>query len=132
MSEAADFLFVYGTLMRGLPLHHLLDGRAAFVAAGSIIGRLMDLGDYPGALPEGFGAIRGELYQLRSQQLLAELDSVEGPEFPRSPTLVRLDDGRELRAWVYWFTGSLRRAAPVRDGDYRRHLALTTSREEQR
>jgi len=39
MSAATDLLFAYGTLMRGLPLHHLIEGRAEFVAAGSISGR---------------------------------------------------------------------------------------------
>lgn len=130
MSDAHEFLFAYGTLMRGLPLHHLLEGRAAFVTCGRITGRLVDLGEYPGAVPDGAATIRGELYRLQSGALLAELDAVEGPEFPRRLTQVQLDDGRQLRAWVYWFTGSVGGALPVRDGDYRRHLALTTSREE--
>ena len=127
MSDTPHLLFAYGTLMRGLPLHHLIEGRAEFVAAGSIGGRLVDLGGYPGALPGGPGTICGEVYRLRSADLLAALDSAEGPEFPRRLTPVRLDDGREMRAWTYWFNGSVNGAVPIPHGDYRRHLTGESS-----
>jgi gamma-glutamylcyclotransferase (GGCT)/AIG2-like uncharacterized protein YtfP len=127
VSAAPDLLFAYGTLMCGLPLHHLIEGRAEFVAAGSIAGRLVDLGGYPGALPGGPGTIRGEVYRLRSAGLLTALDSAEGPEFPRSLTPVRLDDGHEVRAWTYWFSGSVNGAGPIPHGDYRRHVTEESS-----
>ncbi len=122
MSAATDLLFAYGTLMRGLPLHHLIEGRAEFVATGSIGGRLVDLGGYPGALPGEAGTIRGEIYRLPSTALLTALDSAEGPEFPRRLTPVRLDDGRQVQAWTYWFGGSLNGAVSIPHGDYRRHV----------
>jgi len=121
VSAQPDLLFAYGTLMRGLRLHHLIDGRAEFVAAGSVGGRLVDLGGYPGALPDREGTIRGEVYRLQSDDVLAALDAAEGPEFPRRPTRVRLDDGREVSAWTYWFDGSVNGAVPIPHGDYRRH-----------
>jgi len=126
VSTATDLLFAYGTLMRGLPLHHLIAGRAEFVAAGSIGGRLVDLGGHPGAL-RGAGTIRGEVYRLRSADLMAALDGAEGSEFPRRLTPVRLDDGREVRAWTYWFNGSVNGAVPVPHGDYRRHMTEENS-----
>ena len=115
-------LFAYGTLMRGLRFHHLIEGRAEFVAAGSIGGRLVDLGGYPGALPGGPGTIRGEVYQLRSADLLTVLDSAEGPEFPRRLTPVRLDDGGDVWAWTYWFNGSVNGVVPIPHGDYLRYV----------
>ncbi len=127
MSAGPDLLFAYGTLMCGLPLYHLIEGRAEFVAAGSIGGRLVDLGGYPGALPGGPGTIRGEVYRLRSADVLAALDSAEGPEFPRRLTPVRLDDGGEVQAWTYWFNGSVNGAVPIPHGDYRRHVIEETS-----
>ena len=126
MSAAPALLFAYGTLMRALPLHHLIEGRAEFVAAGSIGGRLVDLGGYPGALPDGQGTIRGEVYRLQSAELLAALDAAEGPEFPRHLTPVRLDDGRRVSAWTYWFNGSVNGAVPIPDGDYRRYMTEET------
>lgn len=126
MSAASTLLFAYGTLMRGLPFHHLIDGRAEFVAFGTISGTLVDLGGYPGALPDGRGRIRGEVYRLEAGELLEVLDSAEGPDFPRRLTAVRLDDGREMRAWTYWFGGSPDAGVPIPDGDYRRYsLHLT-------
>ena len=122
MSAAPELLFAYGMLMRGQPLHHLIEGRAQFLAAGSIGGRLVDLGGYPGALPDMAGTIRGEVYRLQSADLLGPLDSAEGSEFPRRLTPVLLDDGREVSAWTYWFHGSVNGAVPIPDGDYRRHL----------
>lgn len=115
-------LFAYGTLMRGLPLHFLIERRSEFIAGGSIGGDLVALGGYPGALSDGSGRIRGEVYRLESAEVLTALDSAEGPEFQRRLTSVRLDDGREMRAWAYWFTGGAGRAVPIPGGDYRRHL----------
>ena len=108
--------------MRGLPLHHLIERRAEFVGLGSINGKLVELGGYPGALPDGTGTVRGEIYRLESVGLLAALDSAEGPEFPRRVSPVRLDDGREVSAWVYWFSGSPDQGVVIPDGDYRRYV----------
>lgn len=108
--------------MRGLALHHLIEERARFLGLGRVGGRLLDLGGYPGALPGGNGPIRGEIYQLESPRVLDELDAAEGPEFPRRLTSVRLDDGRELRAWTYWFVGSSDRGVVIPHGDYRHHV----------
>ena len=127
MSAGPVLLFAYGTLMRGLPLHHLIEGRADFVGTGSIAARLVDLGGYPGALPGEPGAIRGEVYRLRSADLLTALDSAEGTEFARRLTPVRLDDGGEVRAWTYWFSGSVNGGIPIPHGDYRRYVTEETS-----
>lgn len=130
MSEAPDLLFAYGTLMRGLRLHHLIERRAEFVGGGSIHGRLVDLGGYPGALPDRVATIRGEVYRLPAAELLAALDSAEGPEFLRRLTRVWLDAGREVQAWVYWFTGRAGRAVSIPEGDYHRYVtAHSWSRE---
>ncbi len=129
MTTEPTFLFAYGTLMRGLPFHALLQGRAEFVATGSVGGRLMDLGGFPGGLPGGDGVIWGEIHRLRSADVLVALDSAEGREFSRRLTPVRLEDGREVRAWVYWFNGAARQAVPIPEGDYRRHQQRAFSRE---
>ena len=108
--------------MRGLPLHHLIERRAEFLGLGSTSGSLVEVGGYPGALPDGTGTIRGEIYRLESAELLAVLDDAEGPEFPRRLTPVRLDHGREVHAWTYWFDGSVNGAVRIPDGNYRRHV----------
>ena len=130
MNTAPDFLFVYGTLMRGFPLHHLLNDQCEFVGTGTVDGRLLDLGHYPGAIPEEPGTVHGEVYRVLAPGLLASLDREEGylPDAParslylRRPTRVRLADGRAVTAWIYWYCGPRDRAVPLPGGDYRHHL----------
>lgn len=96
------YLFVYGTLRRGQPLHHeLVTARAEFVGEARMRGRLYDLGRYPGALAEGEQVIAGELYRLSEPPAaFRRLDAVEGSEYRRSVVCVDLA-GRGRRAWAY-------------------------------
>jgi gamma-glutamylcyclotransferase (GGCT)/AIG2-like uncharacterized protein YtfP len=115
-----SFLFTYGTLMRGLPLHGLLAGRAAFVGEGTVAARLIDLGRYPGAVPEAGAVLRGEVFRLESAELWTVLDSAEGPQYHRSRVTVGMGD-RRVEAFIYWYRGPLDRGVPVPGGDWRAH-----------
>lgn len=119
-ASASARLFTYGTLMRGYGLHRVLAGGATFLEEGSVPGRLLDLGRYPGLIP-GQGRVRGELYRLDDPALLAVLDRAEGVQFVRSRTTVTLARDRRARAWVYRYRGPRDRAVPIPDGDYRSH-----------
>jgi gamma-glutamylcyclotransferase (GGCT)/AIG2-like uncharacterized protein YtfP len=130
---ATDLLFTYGTLMRGFPLHHLLMGRAEYLGVGTVTARLLDLGAYPGAARDPHGSVTGEVYRIRAPGSLTALDSAEGPQYHREETRVRMADGRDLTAFVYWYTGPLDRGVPIPGGDYRAHaparsIHRTTSR----
>jgi len=116
-----DLAFVYGTLMRGFPLHRLLEGRAEYAGNGTVGGRLLDLGAYPAAVPDLRGAVAGELYRLRDTGLWRVLDSAEGPQYHRDEAAVRMADGREVTAFIYWYVGPLGRGIPIPGGDYRVH-----------
>src|SRR5262245_22234064 len=116
-----DLLFVYGTLMRGFGLHRLLDGRARFVGPGTTHGRLLDLGDYPGATPDPHGAVHEQVYEIVSPDLMTVLESAEGPQYHREETRTRLSDGREATTFIYWYVGPLGRGVPIPGGDYRQH-----------
>lgn len=118
---APDLLFTYGTLMRGFPLHRLLEGRARFVGAGRVTARLLDLGAYPAAVPAAEGAVVGELYRVLDPALWAVLDSAEGPQYHRGEVMVRLADGGRAAAGIYWYAGPLGRGIPIPGGDYRTH-----------
>jgi gamma-glutamylcyclotransferase (GGCT)/AIG2-like uncharacterized protein YtfP len=109
-----DFLFVYGTLRRGFPLHHHLRRMGAeFVAAGKVQAELFDLGKFPGARKstKPGKTVEGELYRLHgTANALKVLDQVEGfsprnPEkslFQRATTEVVLPNKERRLAWVYW------------------------------
>ena len=118
---SADRLFTYGTLMRGFRLHRLLSGRAEFLTRGQVRGRIIDLGSYPGAVPDPVAPIHGEVYRLVDPALWAVLDSAEGPQYHRREVAVRSEDGRELAASIYWYIGPLDRTVPIPGGDYRAH-----------
>lgn len=117
-----DLLFTYGTLMRGFRLHHLLDRCTVYVGRGQVPGRIVDLGSYPGAVPDASGTLHGELYRVAEPTLWAVLDSVEGPQYHRREVAVRSEDGREMAAWMYWYVGPLDRGVPIPGGDYRAHV----------
>ncbi len=105
--------------MRGYSRHAMLARGATLVGLGSVAGRLLKLGAYPG-LVEGRGRVKGELYRLDDPQLLPVLDREEGYNFVRSIAIVTLARGRRARAWVYRYRGPRERAVPIPHGDYRR------------
>jgi gamma-glutamylcyclotransferase (GGCT)/AIG2-like uncharacterized protein YtfP len=105
--------------MRGYALHDVLGRGATFVSTGSVRGRLLDLGRYPG-LVAGRGRVRGEVYRLDDRELLPVLDREEGYNFDRRRAIVMLADGRRARAWLYRYRGPCTRATLIPDGDYRR------------
>lgn len=132
---ASECLFVYGTLRRGQPLHrYLTTPETKFVGEGSIVGRLFDLGEHPAATsdPKRFSIVRGEVHAiLDPDKIFPILDDVEGydarsPErslFERRSVDVHMENGRILKAWVYFYRKTLGRAIEIPDGDYARYRA---------
>ena len=115
-----DFLFVYGTLRRGLALHHHLRRVGAeFVATGEVQAELYELGRFPGARKstKRGKVLSGEVYRLRqAEKALKVLDYIEGfsPQtaekslFQRATTEVVLPNGERRVAWIYWLNESVR------------------------
>jgi gamma-glutamylcyclotransferase (GGCT)/AIG2-like uncharacterized protein YtfP len=109
-----DFLFVYGALRRGFPLHHHLRRLGAkFAAAGKVRAELLSLGKFPGARKcyTPGKTVVGEVYRLRdAASALKVLDQVEGfsPRTPhrslfqRAVTEVILPNRERRVAWTYW------------------------------
>jgi len=116
-----NLLFVYGTLMRGFPLHALLEGRATYLGEATTPGLLLDLGSYPAALKSATGKIRGEVYLLADPDLWRALDSAEGSQYHREQAGIEQTSGGWVEAYVYWYVGPLDGAVPVPGGDYRAH-----------
>ena len=116
-----NLLFVYGTLMRGFPLHALLEGRATYLGEATTPGLLLDLGSYPAALKSATGKIRGEVYLLADPGLWRALDSAEGSQYHREQDGIEQASGGWVEAYVYWYVGPLDGAVPVPGGDYRAH-----------
>lgn len=111
-------LFAYGTLMRGFVRHRLLVGGTTLIGEGTVRGRLLGLGRYPG-LVEGGDRVKGELYRVDDAQLLPAVDREEGYNFIRRRAVVTLIEGRRARAWIYRYRGPRERAVLIPAGDWR-------------
>jgi gamma-glutamylcyclotransferase (GGCT)/AIG2-like uncharacterized protein YtfP len=120
---ATDRLFVYGTLMRGFALHHLLERGAEFLGRGVVSARLHDLGAYPAAISDPDGEVAGEVYHITDPALWPALDSAEGPQYHRGEVAVRMVVGGAQVAFIYWYRGPLR-GNPIPGGDYRAHAPV--------
>jgi gamma-glutamylcyclotransferase (GGCT)/AIG2-like uncharacterized protein YtfP len=95
-------LFVNGTLMRGLGLHHNLEG-AEFLGAFRTVPRyrLYSIDDvHPGMfeVAEGGVAVAGELYRL-PDEVWRRVEAGEPPHLYRGP--VQLEDGRVVDGILY-------------------------------
>jgi gamma-glutamylcyclotransferase (GGCT)/AIG2-like uncharacterized protein YtfP len=103
-------VFAYGTLLAGESNHRLL--RTAFFegpARTSDGFALFDLGAFPGMVRAEAGVVHGEVYRV-DDHTLAALDRLEGhPDF-YVRTLIGLEDGREV--WAYLLDAERVRGRP--------------------
>jgi len=124
-----NILFVYGTLLRGLPRSHLLEDRPFLWPAILHQADLYDLGGYPG-VKDGSGIVVGELLRVDDRKIKS-LDTVEGyvPEDDHKSLFIRMEkqvrvlaDGRSVMAFCYIYNRNVGRETIISQGDYRRFL----------
>ena len=129
MSDDSSLLFVYGTLRRGQQRHDLLEELGAeYLGQGIVVGELLDLGAYPGALkggPQSSMRVVGELYRLAdASSALKVLDDYEDAGggaaalYRREVDPIVRSDGERVSAWVYWLNESPPGARRIESGDY--------------
>lgn len=131
----ADHAFFYGTLMTGFDRRRRagIEGKLTYVGRGAIEAALFDLGIYPAAVPATGSQVVGEVYGMADPaQVLAVLDDIEGysaddPDhslYTRVLVPARLDDGRTVDVWVYFYNAPLGRAPLIQSGDYLEHVRI--------
>ena len=131
----ADFVFFYGTLMAGFDRRRRagIDTKLTYRGRGAIRAALFDLGIYPAAVPAPEGVVWGELYEMSDPAAVIQaLDDIEGyrPDDPdkslysRATAEVRMPDGSEEQAWVYFYNAPLGRAPRIPSGDYLEHVKV--------
>lgn len=128
-----QFLFVYGTLRRGVlkagRLEEVMTQDAEYTGPARAAGRLYWVSSYPGyVMTQGQGEwVSGELYRIvNPDRLFGQLDRYEGcssedpqpHEYERIRTEVYEMNGRETEAWVYHYTGDLRGEERILSGDF--------------
>lgn len=131
MPDASRLLFVYGTLRRGAghPMHHLLAQYARWMGTATFPGKLVDLGEYPGAVASANPAhlVRGEVYGvLNAGTLFPQLDAYEefwpqnpgGSLYQRQEKTVLLASGEPVTAWMYLYNRPVKGLPLVASGDW--------------
>lgn len=123
-----EYLFLYGTLMRGLQAMDALPAGEylQFVCESQIQGRLYDLGSYPG-LKEGAGLVVGEVYKVLHPEVWEVLDPYEdyfpgdesGSLYLRQPIELMGEPGS---AWTYIYNQHVDEHNLIDDGDWRRYF----------
>lgn len=124
-------LFVNGTLMRGLALHHNLDG-AEFLGVfrTAPVYRLYSISDvHPGMFEVETGgvSVAGEMYRM-GDDIWERVEAGEPPHLYRGP--VRLSDGRTVDGILFPRSLAEGRHKDIsKFGDWRAYLANLRSRE---
>src|SRR5262245_60236003 len=129
--KTPEYLFVCGTLRSGLAPGEVagIMGTMLRIGAGSVPGRLYDLGDFPGAVldPGCDAKVIGEVFQLPDDgAALAALDAYEGIDpqdqgdcmFVRREAEITLEDGGALRCWIYVYNREVASSTLIASGDY--------------
>lgn len=132
MNRDENFVFVYGTLLRGEANHRRLRGARLRAAKASVAGQLYDTGrGYPAMTtettsPEAYAAaVLGEVYEVDTATLrsLDELEDFYGPddlrnEYERVRIEVETEDGK-LMAWTYVYKQAPTSGKRISGGDWR-------------
>ena len=132
-----EFLFAYGTLQEGLAPREVapLVARMRRVGEGTVAGTLYDLGHYPGAVLDAgsAGKIVGTVFETPSDaEWWRALDAYEEfePELPEASQFIRvrcmveLAEGGTLECWMYMYNRSVRGAAVVESGAWKKRGGL--------
>ncbi|MGA1343436.1 MAG: gamma-glutamylcyclotransferase family protein [Hyphomonas sp.] len=127
--QSGELFVFYGLLKQGAagqPAGLGLAEAGAFGAPCRFLGRMFDLGGFPGVVA-GDQLCHGVRWQVRDAGIVAAMDAFEGvTEDPASSvylrvrTLVRDDAGAPTgeTAWIYWYNRSVDALTPVADGNW--------------
>jgi gamma-glutamylcyclotransferase (GGCT)/AIG2-like uncharacterized protein YtfP len=134
--ESVNTIFVYGSLRSGFrsEAYQYISRYFNLLGNATIKGKLFDLGDYPAAIAtdENYFLV-GELYQIAREEefnwAIEQLDDYEGLNveadetalYKREITTVYINN-ETVKAWVYWFTGSVENKPVVASGDMLQYL----------
>ncbi len=139
MTTEPNTLFVYGTLMRGEPRHHLIADRVLTACPARCEGALVHMGPYPAMIEDDPAAVasptphwvQGELLLIDDLEgLLPTLDRVEGCAAPGEPDGLYRRVRRQVQmgvvqreAWVYLLEDHIKRGPVIPSGSWRvRHV----------
>lgn len=134
VKKMSNLLFVYGTLMNNISstIAQYLHNNSNFLGIGSFLGKLYDLGHYPGAIydAQANSMVQGQVFSLYDAvQVLEKLDYYEGilpiepnkNEYRRELVPVNIQE-KQLNCWVYVYNFPTDRLIEIPDGHYLNYL----------
>ncbi|SEJ15707.1 Uncharacterized conserved protein YtfP, gamma-glutamylcyclotransferase (GGCT)/AIG2-like family [Dyadobacter koreensis] len=131
MPANTEFLFTYGTLMRGFenPFARRLHSLSTFEGRGTFPGALYKISWYPGAIykEKSDNQVHGEVYRLREKEtLLKELDDYEDVFEDETKSLylrkiisIHMQDGTQLLCWVYHYNQDVKSLEKIESGNFK-------------
>jgi gamma-glutamylcyclotransferase (GGCT)/AIG2-like uncharacterized protein YtfP len=125
------FLFVYGSLRKGFQseAYQYMSQYFELLGDAKTKGFLVDLGDYPAAVPtDGEAYIVGELYALKNEAehdwAFGQLDDYEGviveadeQQMYRRAIVNVVYNNTEVTAWIYWYNANVMGKPVITSGD---------------
>lgn len=128
-----QYIFIYGTLKREFhnDVFASIEKDIEFVGESTIHGKMYDIGDYPGAIPDAKSKIKGEVFKLKKpRKVIHLLDEYEGyypgklthSEYLRRKERINLEGKKNVTAWIYWYNDSLENKHLIRHQDYVNYL----------
>ncbi len=124
-----DYVFVYGTLMRGFEAHDGLgvSERASYLGDARVEGELYRVDRNPALVHSETGTVEGELYRVEDPKLLDDIDRYEGyyPEDVEGSLYLRsyvnvVD--RDLQAWAYVYNEDVDDGEKIGSGSWRSYV----------
>ena len=123
-----EYLFVYGTLLTQHNTFGLyLAQNSRLAATGKIKGKLYDIGNYPGVVPDAAGGyVHGKIFEIDNDAaVLQKLDEYEGisaqdtPPFEYTRVLYPAEtDNGIILCWVYLYNWPVDGFTQVVNGDW--------------
>ena len=122
-----DHLFVYGTLTRtNEPNFELILNKLKYIGSGKILGKMYDLGEYPGVIENNEKYVYGEIYQIHDLKMLSAIDEYEEVDhiepqkglYIRKITNAILDQGKEMQVFVYFYNKSIKNTKEIPSGKW--------------
>lgn len=113
-------IFVYGSLMRGQPNHHYMDG-ATYLGDGITLPEyaMVSMGGFPAVYANGDTAIMGEVYQV-PDKVLDRMDRLEGHPIWYKRTPIKLVNRSKAEMYIMQ-SNNRERYSPIESGNWKEY-----------
>jgi len=126
-------LFLYGSLLGNIKeekVEKMFKDNCHFITKGFILGKLYDLGEYPGAIPttnkddKVFGKIFWVKHPRRTFRILDEYEEYF-PKNPKKSLFIRcktkaylLPSENNIKCWTYFYNQKIDKEPQINSGNY--------------